>query len=282
MPGCAMLRRRGPSEEGIAAARELSRQGVAAMEAGQWQQAEDLLNKAVIGAPDDTATRCSLAEAMWHRGAKLDALEQIEEAVHQDRDNAALQVRAGEMSLTIGENENALKHAERAIRSDPKLASAWALRGHCFQAMNQPDRAFADLQHSLEFAPNSSEVLLDVATIYRQRGQSARSLTTLHHLLDTYSPGEEPQNVLTQEGLTLMDLGRPQQACEVLAAAARRGQPNADSLYYLAQAYSAAGEPQQAAAAAHEALTLNATHQPSQQLLTQLAARAGSSGVQRR
>jgi tetratricopeptide (TPR) repeat protein len=281
-PGCALFRRRGANAEGVAAARELSRQGVAAMERGQWQQAEDLLNKSLIGAPDDAATHGSLAEVLWHRGAKPEALAQIEEAVRKDEDNANLRVRAGELSLAAGNCDAAMAHAERAIRSDPEIAAAWALRGRCFQGMNQSDRALADLQHALEFEPDNSDLLLDVATIYRQRGQPARSLTTIHHLLDTYSPGEEPQNVLTLEGLTLLDLGRSHQACVVLEAATRREPPNADRLYYLAHAYLAAGRTEQAASVAQQALTLNAAHQPSRELLAQLAAQTSSNETQRR
>jgi tetratricopeptide (TPR) repeat protein len=282
LAGCAVLRRRGPNAESVAAARELSRQGVAAMEAGNWQQAEDLLNKAVIGAPEDTSTRRSLADALWHRGARQDAIVQIEKAVEHDSRNASLRVRAGEMALATGAYDAALKHAEKAIGHDPSLASAWALRGRCFRQLNHSDRALADLQHSLEFAPDCSDVLLEVAMIYRERGLPERSLTTLHRLLDTYSPGSEPQPVLLLEGVVLLEMGRPQQACEALAAAKARGNPSADGFYYLAQAYSAAGEPEQALVAAHEALALDASHQPSRELVLQLAARTTPGGVERR
>jgi tetratricopeptide (TPR) repeat protein len=280
--GCAVLRRRGQSDEGVAAARELSRQGVAAMESGKWQQAEEMLSKAVEGAPDDTSTRRSLAEALWHRNARQEALAQIEKAIEQDENNAELRVRAGEMSLANGELQNALGQADRAIRNDPQLAAAWALRGKCFTAAKLPDRAIADLQHALEFEPNNQEVLLQVAMLYRQRGQAARSLTTLHHLLDTYANGEEPQQVLTLEGLTLIDLGRPHQACECLVAANSRGKPTVDGLYHLAQAYSAAGQPGQATVVAQQALALNASHEPSRKLLTQLAAQAPAKEPTRR
>jgi tetratricopeptide (TPR) repeat protein len=242
------------------------------MESGKWEQAEELLSKAVEGSPEDTSTRRSLAEALWHRNARQQALAQIEKAIEQDENNAELRVRAGEMSLENGELQPALAHADRAVRNDPQLAAAWALRGKCFKAAKLPDRALADLQHALEFEPNNPDVLLEVAMLYRQRGQTTRSLTTLHHLLDTYATGEEPQKVLTLEGLTLLDLGRPQQACECLAAANSRGQPTVDGLYYLAQAYLASGEPGQATAMAQSALALNASHEPSRQLLAQLAA----------
>jgi len=282
VPGCAALRHRGPRAEDIAAARELSREGVSAMEAGQWQEAEDLLKKSVEASPDDAATRSSLAEAYWHRGARQEAIDQIEEAIKLDRDNAVLAVRAGEMFLACGAAAEAMANANRAIRCDSRLASAWALRGRCYQRLNQPDKALLDLQHSLDFEPDNTGVLYDVAEIYRQRGQSARSLTTVHHLLDTYSPGEEPRNALTLEGLALLDLGRPQQALDALIEADRRGLPNAETKYHLARAYSAAGQFSQATAAAQEALAISSSHQPSRQLLTELAARTSPEGMIRR
>ena len=270
------------SAEKLAACRELSRQGVAAIEMGQWQHAEALLQQAVDQSPDDAEARRYLAEALWHRGAAERAIAQIDEAIRINPTNAALLVRAGEISLAVGDSGQALQQAEKAIGLDPKLAGAWALRGRVFWRENQPDRALADLQRALEVEPRNPEVLLEVALLYRQRGQPARSLTTLHHLLDSYPPGEEPQMALLLEGLALLDLDRPQQASESLQAAAHRGPPNVEVQYRLAQAESAAGRYAKAAMAAEQALAIDATHQASRQLLAQLAAQTQPTGAQRR
>jgi tetratricopeptide (TPR) repeat protein len=182
----------------------------------------------------------------------------------------------------MGERNAALAHAEQAIRLDPQLAAAWALRGRVFWQLQQSDRALADLGRALEFAPASTDLLLDLAVIHRERGQPARCLTTLHHLHDTYPPGEQPQAALVLEGLTLLDLGRPHQACDAFLAATRRGPPNAQTLYYLAHAQSESGRYTEAAAIAQEALAIDASHQPSRQLLAQLAARTPPVEPQRR
>jgi predicted Zn-dependent protease len=87
---------------------------------------------------------------------------------------------------------------------------------------------------------------------------------------------------LILEGLTLMDLQRPHQAAEVLLAAAHRGPPNADMLYYLAQAQSAAGKYAEATSAAQQALAVDGSHQQSRQLLAQLAAQPDPAEPQRR
>ena len=280
--GCATFGPRGPVPEKVAASRQLSREGAAAMEIGQWQQAEVLLQKAVDLSPDDAEARRYLAEALWHRGATVEALSHIRAAARNNPADAMLAVRAGEMSLAVGANDEALARAEQAIRLDPKLATAWALRGRSFWKSGQPDRAMADLQRALEIEPQNAPVLLHVALMYRERGQAPRALTTLHHLLDTYPPGEEPPETLYLEGLTLLDLGRPHQAAESLLAAARRGPPNAEVNYRLAQAYSNAGQYAAATAAAEQSLGIDATHQASQELLLQLASRAQVAPPQRR
>jgi tetratricopeptide (TPR) repeat protein len=280
--GCAILRRRGKTDEQVAAARELSQQGASALENGQNQQAELLLQQALNSSPDDASTHRYLAEALWRRGAHREALAQIAEAVRLDSKNANLSVRAGEMSLASGAAEVSLAHAEHAIRLDPKLAAAWALRGRVFWQLNQHDRALADLERSLEFSPDNSEVMMNIATIYRQRGQASRCLTTLNHLLDTCPTGEEPQAALAMQGVTLLEMNRPQQAVEALIAATRRGPDSAELFFQLARAQTAAGRMDEAAAAARRALSVDASHQPSRQLLAQLAAHDVPAELQRR
>jgi predicted Zn-dependent protease len=280
--GCAILGRHHKSSADVTAARELSRQGVAALDAGQPQRAEELLRKSLAAAPDDASARRYMAETLWRRGAGDDALTQITEAVRLDPTNAALAVRAGEMSLAVGRREFAASEAERAIRLDPKMASAWALRGCCHLKMNQQDDALADLERAVELEPDRSDLLVEVASIYRQRGQNTRCLTAIYHLLDSYPSGEEPQPVLVMQGQTLMDLGRPQQAATAFLAAAQHGPPSADVYFCLAQACSAAGRFEEASAAAQQALALNGTHDASRQLLTQLAAHANPEAPQRR
>ncbi|HEY4232694.1 MAG TPA: tetratricopeptide repeat protein [Lacipirellulaceae bacterium] len=266
-----MLGRHSQQVDDIAKCRELTQQGVTAKELGQWEQSEKLLERAVEASPTDTVTRRTLADVLWHRGATKEALLQMEAAVRLDGNDASMTVRDGEMLLATGATGKALERAEDSIRLDPKLASAWALRGHIYWRLNQTDRALADLQRALQYSPDNPEALMDVAAIYRQRGQHDRCLATLHHLLDTYPPGQESQMALWMQGLTLADLGRPDPAVESLLAASRLGPPNADLLCGLAQAQFAAGQPAAATASAQQALAANATHEPSRQLLEQIA-----------
>jgi predicted Zn-dependent protease len=142
--------------------------------------------------------------------------------------------------------------------------------------MSQQDDALADLERAVELEPDRSDLLVEIASIYRQRGQNTRCLAAIYHVLDSYPSGEEPQSVLVMQGQTLMDLGRPQQAATAFLAATQHGPPSADLYCSLAQAYSAGGRFEEASAAAQQALAVNGTHDPSRQLLAQLAANTGS------
>jgi tetratricopeptide (TPR) repeat protein len=196
------------------------------------------------------------------------------DAVRLDPSNAVLTVRAGEMALAVGAPADARDRAEHAIGLDPQSAAAWALRGQAFAQLNQPERAMSDLERAVELGPHTAQVLLDLAVLYRQQGESPRALAALHSLLDSYRSGEEPQMALVLEGQTLMALGRPRQAVDSFAAALRRGPPNAEICYLLAQAQSHAGQHAAATAAAEQALAIDTSHAASRQLLAQLANRS--------
>jgi tetratricopeptide (TPR) repeat protein len=279
--GCATFGHRS-RDEGVAAAREFSRQGSAAIQTGKWDEAERLLRQGLEASPDDAEVRRQLAEALWRRGATTEAMSHIAAAARLKPNDATLVVRAGEMALTAGARDAALQRAEEAIRLDPQLSEAWALRGRVFRLSKQPDRALADMHRALVFDPDDSNLLLELATMYREQGEPARCLTTLHHLHDTYSPGEEPQNALLLEGLTLMDLKRPDQASEVLLTASKRGTPDPDVFYHLAEAQSASGNYSEAIAVVHQALAIDSSHEASRALLAQLAALPVAGEPQRR
>jgi tetratricopeptide (TPR) repeat protein len=157
------------------------------------------------------------------------------------------------------------------------FGDAWALRGRVYLELDKPKRALADLQRALQFSPGKTNILLDMAGIYRQQGEHQRCLTTLQHLLDSCSPGEEPYVALLLEGQTLSDLGRWDDARIRFLAIRKRASLNADLLYLLAQSEYMTDRPKSAATTVQEALLANASHIPSQQLLAKLGEQTSES-----
>src|SRR5262245_48321762 len=82
--GCATLRRHKDNAECVGACRQLSREGLAAMEHGDDARARTLLEQAIAKSPTDVDAQRQLAEVLWKGGVTRDAVEHIEAAVKLD------------------------------------------------------------------------------------------------------------------------------------------------------------------------------------------------------
>jgi tetratricopeptide (TPR) repeat protein len=267
LAGCRLPGMDGPVSRSLASSRQMCQQGVAALERGQWEEAETVLSHAVSICPGNPDARRNYADALWNRGSRREAIAQLEQAQRLAPENATLCVRMAEMRLALGQTDPAMDSAQRAIDLDPRLADAWAARARVMRAVNRPADALADYQRALGYQPQDRTIPLEMAEVYGQINQPQRALATLQGLAERYPTGEEPQRVLYLEGLTQMALGRFPEAAESLSAAAAREKPTPELLYRLAEARMSAGYREEAAAAAREALALDPRHQPSQQLL---------------
>jgi tetratricopeptide (TPR) repeat protein len=240
------------------------------------------LVEAVRQSPKDMDARRHLAEALWQSGATDEALQHMEAAVEIAPNDANTRVRAGEMRLAMGQVSAALASADAALALDRTLARAWALRGRVYRQCDQPEQALADVQQSLRYNPQAVDVLLEAAELQYQLGRPQRCLTTLHHLLDVYSPGEEPRRALWLEGLAFKATNRPLDAVASLHAASMRGEPQPDVLYQLADAQRAVGDVHAARSTVQRALTADSEHQQSKSLLAQLSGGGDADGTYRR
>ena len=138
-------------------------------------------------------------------------------------------------------HKDASRIVDEALALDPKFAGGWALRGRVASAAGQHRQALADYQRALGYAPDDTEVAILVADCYRLLNEPQRALVALQSVADRYSRDEEPQNVMFLEGITLISLGRYDDASRVLSKATHRDRPTADILCRLAEAEMLAG-----------------------------------------
>ena len=276
--GCARFRRQNVTPDSVVECRQLSREGVAALERGDAGRARELLDKAVAASPGDLDARRELAEVLWGEGAVPEALQHMEAAVRLDPHHAPTVVRAGEMLLAAGAIDGAAQRAADAVALDSTLAGAWALRGRVARQRGQFDSALADLQQALRFDPHDSGALIESAELQYQLGRPQRCLTTLHCLLDAYPQTERPRRALWLEGLAYGAVDRKADAVESLLAARDRGAPDADLLYQLARAQSEVGQATAATDSVRQAIALDGGTEPARALLAQLEG-AGVPGV---
>ncbi len=270
--GCTSLYRK-PVSDDVVAARQLSLRGIDAMQRDQWDEAEQLFQRAIETCPVDERAHCRYAETLWRRGSTDEAIAHMEKAVQLSGGDPQLLVQIGEMHLVRGQFDKAAKQAKQAIHANAQLASAWALQGSVLNQRGQIDEALACYHRALSFQPHYPQVQISVAEIYRHQGRPQRAMATLDALADQFPPGKQPQQVLYLQGLAHKALGRYDDAVESLTSASQRGPSSADLLYHLSEAQLLAGDPVNARLAVLQALDRDPQHQASQQLKAHIESR---------
>jgi tetratricopeptide (TPR) repeat protein len=240
--GCRVFRGHKVSDEGIAAARQLSLQGMDAQQRGQWDRAETLFATAILKCPADERARCGYAESLWQRGAGNEAIAHMEEAVRLSGHDPERLVRLGQMYRARGELPRAGRQADLAIAANPQWAAAWALRGEVLQAQGNRSEALASYHRALSYEHPLPRVQLAIAEIYAQENRPERALATLQSLAASLLPGEAPTELYVGQASALTALGRPQDAVRTLAQAVQQPDPPAELLCELARAQMLAGD----------------------------------------
>jgi tetratricopeptide (TPR) repeat protein len=266
----------------MAASRQLSQRGISALDRNEWDKGEALLSQAIKACPTDAEPHRHYAEALWHRGARDEALAQMREAMRLSGEDPNLAVRAGEMCLELGRIDEAAKLAEDVIDLAPHLAGAWCLRGEVSQVRGQLDEALADALRGLEYQRDDRKLLMLAAELYRQQGRPERAIGVLETLRDGYAAGEEPPRVLYLQGLSFAALGRFDDAAEAYGLAVARDRTSADLYFALADAQFRAGRPLPASQAIQQALAIDPAHPASRALAAQVDLALRASGDLRR
>jgi tetratricopeptide (TPR) repeat protein len=252
------------------------------MERGDTARGEALLADAVRACPADAEARRRYGEALWRRGAQAEAMAQVEEARTLADEDVELAVLAGTWYLAVGRPDAALQAADAALALDGSHAGAWALHGRLMRQRGDLRQALADFQRSLSLAPDASEVLFQLAGVYRELGQPERALIVLHALADSYPPGDRPLQLVFAEGTALAALGRHRDAADRFADCLARGQPSPDLLCHLAECQLRLGKPAAARASAVHALALDPLHPAGRQLIDRLRLAAADVPAARR
>ena len=241
--GCQWARLRDPVPAALATSRKLSGEGNELLERKQPEKAEAKLAEAVKVCPTDCDARRYYAEILWFRNARPEAVAQLEEACRLNPD-CDLRVRLAEMYLEMGQLDAA--HAistrpwpgtsswlprggsgARVLRATGDRLAAAGDRGGARAAYLQ---ALADLHRAAGYDPANREVIGETAAVYRSVGQPQRALESMQTLAETYSPGEEPQQVLYWIGMDYMALHRYDDAAASLSRGLIAGPPHGGTL----------------------------------------------------
>ncbi len=267
--GCSGLSRRQNAND-VVSARQIALRGLDAVQAQQWEQAEQLFAKAVDVCPADERVRWRYAEALWHRGAKAEAIEHMQQAARLSGGDPELLVHLGRMYLGNDDLPHALRIANQTIDSGHQLADAYRLRGDVLVRQAKWHEALADYHAALSIRETYPEVQMAVSRVYFEHGRPQRALSTLLTLAQSYPSAHVPTDVLYLEGLAYKQLRRYEPAISCLAQAEAHGMKTADVYFNLAEAHYLAGDGTNAGLCLRRALELRPQHVAARQLSQQL------------
>ncbi|MCP4191220.1 MAG: tetratricopeptide repeat protein [Planctomycetaceae bacterium] len=280
--GCTSLRPRAPVERDVLLARQLSQQGLDALDRGQIEQAENHFSEALDRCPANVNARCHLADCLWKRGESQNAIAQLSDALAiSEHDDTQILVRLGQMKFDVGEHEAAQKLVNRALQASPEDPGAWQLDGAIKHQRDEWTAALASYQRSLCYHPNDVETQLAVAEIYANLKRPGRTLSTLERLEQRVVQDQHRQRMLAIKGYALHGLRRYEEASETLLLAIESGAPSPELLANLAKAQFESGQYREARQTIRHALPVVGPEQTEslQRLMTKIAANEQTAGV---
>ena len=241
--GCALRNPISPLTATVVRSGDLARDGNAAMEQGDWEEAERKLEEAVKLNRDEIETRLHYAEALWMRGKQSEALAILYDAAERSTkqmEKSQAAASAAAKLLELGKNDVAVSWADQCVRETPRDYRGWWLRAKALMRIgNEYEKAGRhataqrcywdacnDFYRALAFQPPERELLPELARLQMQMNEPEHALATWQHLLRLYPPGDEPAIAFCGKGDTLALMGRFDDAADCFVTASLREPDN--------------------------------------------------------
>ena len=132
---------------------------------GRYQDAENLLRRAIELAPEFTPARANLALVLYRTERVTEALEELAQVTNEDPDNlgnANLQAAA---YGRIGEFDEALALYARVLADAPNQPKVWMSYGHLLKTVGRLDEGVAAYRRALQIQPGLGEVWWSLANL---------------------------------------------------------------------------------------------------------------------
>jgi Flp pilus assembly protein TadD len=180
------LRARRPRHEQV-----LSDIGTVHLLTGRWREAIEVLEECVAEHQGSVEPRLQLARGLWASGRRDDAMRHADEALRVDPGSAdALEAR-GMLRLRGGDPAGALADLERAETLDPRNALVPAFLGAAQLALGRPGAAEPAFARALALDPDQTTAIAGSA-ILRLRGGDASGADALLARIARYADDAAP------------------------------------------------------------------------------------------
>lgn len=230
----------------ISSAREWANNGLEAFQTGRLNQAKRLFSKATQQDPNDFRSRANLARTLHQSGDRQLAIFEMQQAVEMSNGDPKMIIELGQMYLDAGQWIPARRQVELALDANHKSPEAWVLKGKTAKSKGDYPQALADFQRALGFAPDMTEVQLEIVDTYQRMGQPLRALSTVEQVLSRHPIGGQPEHAILAKSDALVALNQLSSAIALLQTTSERENASAAVFARLAQAQMMSGNMPQA------------------------------------
>jgi tetratricopeptide (TPR) repeat protein len=242
-----------PTPEQVARTQQISERAQAAMDRGDYRQAQVELLQLVAEAPSSAEAQQRLGTVLQLQGRLPEAENCFRNAIEHDPEYVDALIGLGQVEAQKNDVASALKRFETAIEIDPHRPKAHFCLGLLLEGLSLVDDAMAEYFRALEFDSNNPEISLRIAAIQLARNQPDQALSRLDQVVELAAENGDARDLRGRAQLTLRHFP---QAIEDFRAATIRLPNRPDIHYHLALALEADQKPADALREAEQALRL--------------------------
>ena len=246
--------------------------GMVLLNAGQTDQAVNVLRQAAIDSPDDALTQYWLGKAALAKGDSALAVSSFRRTVELDPRGLEAPEELAQIAMQRGDANMLAEVANKTIAAAPRFPGGYVWRAMVEISQKQPDKGEADLKTAMYMAPQSPMAYLELARLRFAQKRIPDGVALLQQVLQ-YDPGStEAVRMLVSYH---MSQKQPDKALALLNEQIAKS-PNNSSLYdLLAELQAETKNLDQASATAQKAMQMNPADGEAVMLYAQFQSRRG-------
>ena len=172
------------------------------IEPGEWMRAVDPavaeadLRRAVIEAPRAVLPKLLLASALGRAGNWREAETLLEGAIALAPWRGDLRLGRGRALAGLGRRDDAIAELRRGLAREPGDASGWAGLGRLLSDAGDQRGAARALEKAVRLAPRNPAFALDLGHVYERSGEKARAEGIYRSVLEDFPGNREAEGRL--------------------------------------------------------------------------------------
>jgi predicted O-linked N-acetylglucosamine transferase (SPINDLY family) len=157
--------------------------GLIAFRRGDWARAVDLIELALLHAPDDAQAHAHLAAALQNHGQTEQSLKHFERSLELAPDDAEAHCNMGMTLRGLGRLDDAAAHYRRALELRPNYPEAHGALGIVMLGLGKAEEAITCLRRALALRPEDAEAHNNLGVVLMDQGRAEEAIARYEHAL---------------------------------------------------------------------------------------------------